>query len=120
VWFIFDALGDPNQGPAVDYSETHTIATTFTDEVQSLTGSEPCGNGDIESDDACSPMRIRGAIVRISTRTANEDPTFQVPDDDYIGDHPLTYYDIDPSSVGACRIRTLTSYVDMPNVRYGQ
>jgi hypothetical protein len=119
VWFIFDALGDPDEGPAVDYSDTHTIANTITDEVQSATGNEPCGNGDIEEDDVCSPMRIRGAIVRISTRTPSEDPTFIVPED-ALSDHPLSYYDVDPDSVGSCRVRTLTSYVDMPNVRYGQ
>lgn len=122
VWFIFDALGDPNAGPAVDYSDTHAIADTITADVQGLTGNAPCDDGDIESDTTCSPMRIRGAIVRISTRTPNEDPSFRFPEDDptYLSNHPLSYYDVDPDAAGAARVRTLTSYVDMPNVRYGQ
>jgi type II secretory pathway pseudopilin PulG len=117
VWFMFEDLINNQAGPSVDYSGAHALAYPLNDANQGLTGIGICSSGVIGSNSSCSPMNIRGAIVRVSTRTPHEDPSFRLPAAPW---NPLAYYDVDENSDGAARVRSLTSYVDMPNIRFGQ
>lgn len=108
VWFLFDQQEAPPTGPAIRQG---TVA--FPDNV---TGNAPCGTGVIGVANACSATNIYGAVVRISVRTPREDPNFHMPRGVI---NPLYWYEVNPNSIGAARVRTLVTQTDMPNIGFG-
>jgi type II secretory pathway pseudopilin PulG len=107
VWFLFDSREAPETGPAVDLSNL--------DLTDDLAGTAPCDRN--PGDDAdCAIKNIHGAVVRLSVRTQREDPNFLMPSGVR---RPLQWYEIDPRTAGAARVRTLVSLMDLPNITYG-
>jgi len=61
-----------------------------------------------------TPHAVRSAIVRLSVRTPMEEPQFLY--EARGAGAPLTRYDINTTTPGAARVRTITSEIIMPNV----
>lgn len=107
VWFLFDDTETPNTGPQVDQS-----GFMFPD---NWTGSPPCQNCALGNNSTGMIRNIHGAQVRLSVRTHREDPNFPMPTGIT---RPLQWYEVDPASKGAARVRTIVTQVDMPNIGY--
>jgi len=107
VWFLFNADTAGSTGPAVNQVKT----MIFPD---SDTGSVPCSAGTLGAG-MCQVKNALGALVRISVRTSREDPNFLAPTG---VNRPLQWFNIDPASAAAARVRTLVSQVALPNIRY--
>jgi prepilin-type N-terminal cleavage/methylation domain-containing protein len=60
------------------------------------------------------PENLRAAVIRISVRTAEEDPTF--PFVARAAGDPLTRFELDPQALGAAHVRTLEAQVELPNI----
>lgn len=61
---------------------------------------------------AAVPHRVRSVIVRLSARTAGEEPGFPF----VAGGPALTRYDVNPDVPGAARVRTLETEIFLPNL----
>lgn len=61
---------------------------------------------------AAVPHRVRSVIVRLSARTAGEEPSFPF----VAGGPALTRYDVNPDVPGAARVRTLETEIFLPNL----
>lgn len=64
-----------------------------------------------------SPENLRSAIIKISVRTAAEDPEFP-----FLmrtsSDQPLHRFELNPNVQGAAHIRTLVTEVQLPNIAF--
>jgi prepilin-type N-terminal cleavage/methylation domain-containing protein len=75
-------------------------------------GAAPILNGTL----AAHPENLRVAIVRISVRTAEEDPTFPFVAR-AVGD-PLVRFELNAGGVGSAHVRSLTAQVELPNIAF--
>jgi hypothetical protein len=108
VWFLFDQMETPETGPLVDQVYNFNLN-------ENNTGGPPCNAGNL-TDASCEIRNIHGAVIRISVRAPHEDPSFLMPPGPR---QPLSWYELDPNSAGAARVRTLITQVPMPNLGYG-
>lgn len=92
--FVFDDQATPGNAPVI----------VRRDGAQSA----PLLNGGL----AAVPNRLRSVIVRLSARTAGEEPNFPF----VAGGPALTRYDVNPAVPGAARIRTLETEIFLPNL----
>lgn len=109
VWFLFDAMELPEKGPNVDQRDFNLSDT--------LTGNAPCDDGLIGTPN-CMVKGAHGAVVRLSVRTSREDRNFLIPPSPPVPRRPLQWYEVDPNSEGAARVRTLVSQVALTNIEY--
>ncbi|MEM9073754.1 MAG: prepilin-type N-terminal cleavage/methylation domain-containing protein [Myxococcota bacterium] len=65
------------------------------------------------------PHRIRSVIVNLSARTADHDPTFPIPPGFAAPapGQPITRYQVVPGLLGAARVRSMRSEVQLRNMR---
>jgi prepilin-type N-terminal cleavage/methylation domain-containing protein len=62
------------------------------------------------------PENLRVAVLRISVRTADEDPTF--PFVARGATDPLTRFELNTGGVGAAHVRSITAQVELPNIAF--
>lgn len=62
------------------------------------------------------PENMRTAIIRLSVRTAEEDPTF--PFIARVAGDPLVRIELEPGGVGAAHVRTIITQVELPNIAF--
>ncbi len=110
VWFLFDEMELPDFGPSVD-QRTYEYPDNWS-------GNERCKTGAIGTNN-CLVKNAHGAIVRLSVRTSREDPNFVLPTVPPAKVRfPLQWYEVDPNSTGAARVRTLLSQVALTNIEF--
>jgi prepilin-type N-terminal cleavage/methylation domain-containing protein len=71
-------------------------------------------DGTAETRTTNEPHLVRSARVRLSVRTAAEDPRYPYPSGG--ATDPLTRYELDPLAPGAARVRTANAEILIPNL----
>ncbi len=108
VWFLFSDISQPALGPSVDQRQM-VLA-------DNLTGNNPCNGGTLGTGPNCLVSNAHAALVRLSVRTSREDPNFLMPPGVRA---PLQWYQVDPRTDFAARVRTLVTQVSLRNIEFG-
>jgi prepilin-type N-terminal cleavage/methylation domain-containing protein len=103
VWFREDVVGF--QGPRINYSLDIPPDNVV------VVGNE---SAVLDGSANAHPENLRVAIVRLSVRTAEEDPKF--PFVARPAGAPLTRFELNPSAMGSAHVRTLNAQVELPNI----
>lgn len=112
VWFRVDDIGtalmpqQPSIQQTVDVPQDNVVVLVAGG------GPQPPLDGTV----AAHPEDMRVAIVRLSIRTAEEDPTF--PFIARAAGEPLVRYDLEAGAVGAAHVRTIVAQVELPNIAF--
>lgn len=111
-----DILAEGTERVVLEYVSSFELA--FTWDTTTIDGQPPvivrAAGLDNETLSRNTPHRVRSAIVSVSARTADQDPTY--PFIARAAGAPLTRYRVNPSLEGASRVRQANLEIFLPNV----
>jgi hypothetical protein len=114
VWYRQDdPTGASGTQPNIDMQWTGSLPEDERIVIDVPLGASPTP---LDGSASAKPENLRSAIIKISVRTAEEDPEF--PFIMRAAGEPLVRFELNPNTEGAAHVRTLVTEVNLPNIAF--